>query len=135
MNKDVCIKDGGLYFGSRRVVGLEIKEGDAIPKLYVIRVKLDDGYPRFVCGMDLCEDKIWLGANESRLQDSNRCSLSLPSALYDTFSRVEWVLNNFVADTYGKEWEIHEEEDLSDLGGMWDDYDYDSNQWGSLLDE
>ena len=122
MNKDVCIKDGGLYFGSRRVVGLEINEGDAIPKLYVIRVKMNDGYPRFVCGMDLCEDMIWLGVNESRLYDSMGCRLNLPPALYDTFSRVEWVLNNFVFDTYGKEWEIHEEEDFSDLGNAWDTF-------------
>lgn len=90
--------------------------------------------------MDLCEDKIWLGANESRIKDKRGCTLSLPPAIYDTFSRVEYVLNNLVDDTYGKSWEIHVEEDFSkDLDtGLQDDldslYDYsDTLRFGGSL--
>lgn len=107
MNDDVIVKDGNLFFGSRKVEGVFLNDGDVIPKLYVIRTKIenDDVRGRFVCGLDLSGDKFWLGSNESRFYNDGR-GLYLPPAYYDSWKRVEYMLNNFVEDTIGKEWYI-----------------------------
>ena len=107
MNRDIQVKDGNLFFGDKHVSGLFIKQGDEIPKLYVIRV-WNGSYWGFVTGLDIIDDNIWLGCIS--LKFGAYGEYYLPSAYYDEWRSIERVLNTVCRDTCGKKWAIFEEE-------------------------
>lgn len=112
MNSEVIIKDGNLFFGTHQVQGLWESIDIVVPKLYVIRCWSESmKYWRFVCGLDLINDMFWLGANSSKFYDNGN-RLSIPSAYYDYFRQVEYVLNNLVDETAGNKWAVFQEGDL-----------------------
>jgi len=109
VNKQVKVVDGKLYFGNKEVQGCSFITENSIAALYVVRVK--GSYWEFVTGFDLCGDKFWIGGFGLKLwKDGMR--VSVPSAYYDRFESIEYLLNELCSDTAGKEWEIFEEEDF-----------------------
>ncbi len=109
VNKEVKVVDGKLYFGTKEVQHCSFIKEDSIAALYVVRVK--GSYWEFVTGFDLSGDKFWIGGFGLKMWNDGR-RVSVPSAYYDKFSSIEYLLNELCADTMGKEWEIFEEEDF-----------------------
>lgn len=111
------VKEGQIYVGGMPVQGQHWKEGNPPASLFVIRVKNGE-YWEFVCGLDLIHDKnlFWLGGPQWSI---NGQIISTPRAFYDDFDKIKFILNNYCADTKGREWAIFEEEPLISSDTSW----------------
>ena len=119
INKAITLQNGKVFFGDKEVMYSGYYDGgsysslDKIRRQYVIRVKDDssDGRPYWSIAttMDIASHGlIWLCGYT--LKGSGICDPSPPSAFYNQWSSVEYILNNLCRDTAGKEWAIFEEE-------------------------
>ena len=123
VSKDVKVVDGVLYFGERKVDTYTPIDGDAIPSLYVVRVK--GSYWQFVTGFDLVGKCFWIGGISMPYWKDQR-QVSFPPFMVDRWELLADVFYRLCADTIGKDWMIFQEEDFdaawAEMQQQQDDY-------------
>jgi hypothetical protein len=110
VSDEVKVKDGKLFFADTEAECCDFIKEDSVAALYVVRVGEDNG---FVTGLDLVGKRFWLGSCTLKMW-KDRDQLSLPSGMYDNFSKIKYILDNLCDDTAGKKWRIFEESNFDE---------------------
>lgn len=119
MNKDITIREGKLFFGKYEVDGYEVEDGKPLLKQFAIRV-YDGKYWNLVTTMDIVDEYIWLCGFNMK-EGYNGFDLSFPTAYYNSWNNVEYILNKICPGTRGKEWEIFPDP-VDTSWPTWDEY-------------
>jgi hypothetical protein len=132
MNEAIKVIDGKLFFGKHEVRDYEVKDGEPICQLFAIRVPelvvREDGtsytWWKLATTMDIPDDGdlIWL-CGWSLSDRYSKGYFTLPSAYYDSWSSIEYILNELHYKSAGKEWAIFTDDDFL-KNPIEDDYYY-----------
>lgn len=117
MNQDILIKEGKVFFGKHEVLYYTCEDESRVCKHYAVRV-FDGRFWRFATTIDIVGDLIWLCGYYIKGDAERR---SMPSALYDRWESVEYLLNTMCAETAGENWAIFRDDDFLNPANFEDD--------------